>query len=99
MASVENPAPRLPEAPEQYSQDYLASLVRALEVFITQERNPGQERATKVTFTDLPVSDTGLEPGALYRIGNNVKISLIDIAVPDGVSASASLGSVTVSIS
>lgn len=99
MASVENPPPRLPEAPEEYSQDYLAGLIRALEVFITQERNPGEERATKVTFTDLPTSDTGLEAGALYRIGNNVKISLIDIAVPDSFSASASLGSVTVSIS
>jgi len=99
MASVENPPPRLPEAPEEYSQDYLASLVRALEVFITQERNPGQERATKVTFTDLPTSDAGLEAGALYRIGNDVKISLADTAVPDSFLVQSSLGSVTVSIS
>lgn len=99
MASVENPPPRLPEAPEEYSQDYLAGLIRALEVFITQERNPGEERATKVTFTDLPTSDSGLEAGALYRHENNVKISLIDLAAVDGFSAASSLGSVTVSIS
>lgn len=98
MASVENPAPRLPEAPEEYSRSYGAALVRALETFIAQERNPGQERATKITFTDLPVSDTGLEAGALYRIGNNVKISLVDMAVPDPATGIGSVGTVTVSV-
>ena len=99
MASIDSPPPRLPEAPDQYSQDYLTSLVRALEVFINQERNPGQERATKITLTDLPTSDSGLEAGALYRNSNNVKISLIDLAAVDGLSSSSALGSVTVSIS
>lgn len=98
MASVENPPPRLPEAPDEYSRNYGAALVRALETFIAQERNPGEERATKVTFTDLPTSDSGLEAGALYRIGNDVKISLTDMAVPDPATGSGSVGSVTVSI-
>ena len=97
MSLVNVPAPRLPDAPEEYSQDYIADLVRSLELFIAQERNPGEQRATKITFTDLPTSDTGLESGALYRMGNDVKISLIDIAVPDGASASGAIGTVTVS--
>jgi hypothetical protein len=77
----------------------MSDLIKSLELFIAQERNPGEERSTKVTFTDLPTSDTGLEAGALYRIGNDVKISLADVAVPDSLSATASIGSVVVSIS
>ena len=97
MSLVNLPAPRLPDAPGEYSQEYIADLVRALELFIAQERNPGDQRATKMTFTNLPTSDTGLEAGALYRMGNDVRISLIDTAVPDGASASGAIGTVTVS--
>lgn len=99
MASVQNVPPRLPEPPLDYEIDYMDALVRALQSFITQERNPGEERATKITFTDLPTSDSGLEAGSLYRIGNNVKISLIDMAVPDAATTSGSVGTVTVSTS
>jgi hypothetical protein len=99
MASVQNVPPRLPEPTENYEITYMDALVRALQLFITQERNPGEERATKVTFTDLPTSDSGLEAGSLYRIGNDVKISLIDMAVPDPAISSGSVGTVTVSIS
>lgn len=98
MANAQSVAPRLPTAPQDYDAEFMSDLVRSLELFIVQERNPGEERATKITFTNLPTSDTGLEEGALYRIGNNVKISLIDMAVPDSFSVEASLGSVTVSV-
>ena len=97
MSLVNLPAPRLPDAPAEYSQDYVADLIRSLELFISQERSAGEQRATKMTFTDLPASDTGLEAGALYRMGNDVRISLIDMAVPDGASASGAIGTVTVS--
>jgi len=97
MANIQNPAPRLPNAPETYDVSFMADLIRALEIFIAQERNPGEQRATKITLTDLPSSDTGLEAGALYRMGNDVRISLIDTAVPDGASASGAIGTVTVS--
>lgn len=99
MANVQSVAPRLPNAPESYDVQFMADLIRSLELFITQQRNPGEERATKTTFTNLPTSDTGLEAGALYRIGNDVKISLADTAVPDSFLVQSSLGSVTVSIS
>ena len=33
--------PRLPEAPQEYSISYMSDLIRALEAFIEQERNPG----------------------------------------------------------
>mgnify|MGYP003111604153 FL=1 len=74
MASNEIAPPRLPEAPQEYSVSYMQDLIRALEVFIEQERNPGQLRGTKITLTDLPTSATGLETGALYNDGGTVKV-------------------------
>lgn len=75
MASVQVPAPRLPEAPAEYTQQYMQDLLRALEVFIEQERNPGELRGTRITLTDLPTSATGLETGALYNDSGTVKVA------------------------
>jgi len=75
MASVQIPAPRLPEAPQEYSQQHMQDLIRALEVFMEQERNPGELRGTKITLTDLPTSATGLETGALYNDSGTVKVA------------------------
>ena len=74
MAQVQIPPPRLPEPPLEYTQQYLADLIRALEIFIAQERTPGELRATKITLTDLPTSSDGLETGALFNDNGTVKI-------------------------
>lgn len=66
--------PRLPEPPQEYTQQYMADLIRALDVFISQERNPGELRGTKITLTELPTSATGLESGALYNDAGTVKV-------------------------
>ena len=74
MASVNLPPPRLPEPPAQIDRRYMKDLVRTLQTFITQERNPGELRATKITLTDLPTSASGLETGALYNDSGTVKV-------------------------
>ena len=74
MASVNLPPPRLPEPPAQIDRRYMEDLVRTLQTFITQERNPGELRATKLTLTDLPTSASGLETGALYNDSGTVKV-------------------------
>ena len=74
MEQVQNPPPRLPEAPQQYDPKYMADLLRALEIFISQERTPGEMRGTKITLTDLPTSSSGLESGALFNDSGTVKI-------------------------
>ena len=74
MAQVQNPPPRLPEAPQQYDPQYMADLLRALEIFISQESTPGEMRGTKITLTDLPTSSSGLETGALFNDSGTVKI-------------------------
>ena len=69
------PPPRLPEAPEQYSRAHMSDIIRALESFMSQERNPGELRGTKITLTNLPTSATGLEAGALYNDSGTVKVA------------------------
>ena len=72
--SNEIPAPRLPEPPVDYDVRYLRDLTRTLQVFIDQERNPGELRGTKITLTDLPTSSSGLETGALFNDSGTIKI-------------------------
>ena len=74
MSSNQIAPPRLPEAPTEYSPQYMSDLLRALELFIAQERNPGEMRGTKITLTNLPTSASGLETGALYNDSGTVKI-------------------------
>ena len=66
--------PRLPEPTSEYSASYMQDLIRALEIFIEQERNPGELRGTKITLTNLPTSATGLETGALFNDNGTVKV-------------------------
>ena len=75
MSSNQVAPPRLPEPPIEYTQQYMAELVRSLQVFIEQERNPGELRGTKLTLTDLPTSATGLETGSLYNDSGTVKVA------------------------
>ena len=75
MSSNQVAPPRLPEPPIEYTQGYMADLVRSLQVFVEQERNPGEMRGTKLTLTDLPTSATGLEAGSLYNDGGTVKVA------------------------
>ena len=79
MSSNQIAPPRLPEAPQEYSARYMADLLRALELFISQERNPGEMRGTKITLTNLPTSATdadgnNFESGTLYNDNGTVKI-------------------------
>ena len=99
MSSRNITPPRLPQPNGELTLDYMYDLVASLDFFIQQEQNPGEGRNTKLVFTALPTSDVGLEQGTLYRIGNDVKVSLLDIAGVDGNSGTSSVGSVTVSVS
>ena len=68
------PSPRLPEAPREYDQMYMADLLRTLEFFISQTDNPGILRGTKITLKELPTSSTDLEVGALFNDNGTIKI-------------------------
>jgi len=61
-----------------------------------QQQNPGEERATKLTLTDLQTDDSGLENGALFQQDGFVKIALLNKPHVRGSSATGAVGTVTV---
>ena len=62
--------------PKEYNQRYFADLTRKLSVFVQQEINPGEGRATRFTMTNLRTDDQGLEVGGLFNWGGIVKIAV-----------------------
>jgi hypothetical protein len=88
----------LPVTPPQYTPESQEALTRAIYNLQQNLQNPGEMRGTKITLTDLPTSDQGLEVGALYRSGSQVFVALEDVASPPGLLATGSVGSVTIAI-
>ena len=85
--------------PTQYEQQYFANLTRSFAVYMEQQQNPGEERATKLTLTDLQTDDSGLENGALFQQDGFVKITLINIPHAIGSVGTGAVGTVTVTTS
>lgn len=88
--------PYFPEAPQDYDQSHMSQLIRAFALFAAQVANPGEGRNTFTVFTNLQENDFGLEIGAVYRHGNELRIVLANISAPAGVSSTGGVGSVTV---
>ena len=99
MCTRNLPAPFFPYPPQQYEQNYFSDIVRSFALYIEQQRNPGESRATKMTFTNLPSGDdTSIETGALFEVDGFVKISKVDRPHCASNSATSTVGSVTVTI-
>ena len=99
MSTRNVPAPLFPYPPEAYDQNYFSDVVRSFSLFVGQQRNPGEGRATKMTFTNVPSgNDKGLETGALFEVDGFIKISKTDKPHCASNSATSALGSVTVTI-
>lgn len=87
-----------PNPPAEYQQDTIAAIQEAYETLIRQLQNPGDERFTTLTLTNLQSgSDQGLEVGAVYEKEGFLKIALANEPNALGVAATGSVGSVTVS--
>tara|TARA_R100001086_G_C11686924_1_gene217399 strand:- start:251 stop:550 length:300 start_codon:yes stop_codon:yes gene_type:complete len=91
--------PIFPMPPQEYSMGYMAEIVRSFSTFLHQVINPGEGRATNFTLTTLASNDSGLETGALFAQNGYVKITQLNAPHPAGFSVTASVGSVTVTIS
>tara|TARA_R100000664_G_C2747579_1_gene135081 strand:+ start:1251 stop:1550 length:300 start_codon:yes stop_codon:yes gene_type:complete len=96
MSRFKVPAPFLSMPPQEYQSTYFADLVRNFAVFVNILRNPGEERATTMTLTNLPSSDSGLENGALFEQNGFVLITKVNTPHPAGLSGTGAVGTVTV---
>ena len=94
--------PFFPVPPEEYSREYMAEVVRAFSVYLTQMQNPGEGRHTELTLTNFQTDDQGLETGAVFEYRDvsgmmgNLKIVTADRSHSRGNAATSSVGSVTV---
>lgn len=88
--------PFFPDPPQGYSQNYFAELVRSFSTYLVNMQNPGEGRNTFAVFTNLQKDDVGLETGAIFNHGGYVKITEINTPHVRGSTATASVGSVTV---
>lgn len=57
--------PRLPDAPQEYSQRYMTDLLRALQVIVSKLENPGPVRAQSILITGSDTLSPDLSDGAL----------------------------------
>jgi hypothetical protein len=88
--------PNFPLPPQEYRASYFSEIVRAFTVYLQQQQNAGEGRATNIVLTQLPDNDQGLEPGALFHRNGIVHVTLAYIAAPNGIVGTSSVGTVTV---
>ena len=90
------PFPRLPTPSDEVSVSYLVDLVRSLEIIINQLQNP------QLNFPSIPSSGTGntFSIGDIY-IGDGGFLRILEPgqSLSGSVSATGSVGTVTVSVS
>jgi|TARA_R110000796_G_scaffold25634_1_gene72075 hypothetical protein len=95
--------PFFPRPPDEYDQQYMATLVQSFALYLEQIQNPGEGRHTQLTLTNLQDSDQGLEVGALFQyrdaagLSGVVRIVSVNQVNLPGISGTGAVGSVTVS--
>jgi hypothetical protein len=92
-------SPPLPLAPNDYDKKYFDQLIRILSLYFSQLDSLNPLHLEGLVLKDLTEAPVGLPPFSLYRDGRDVKILLLQDVGTQGNSATASLGSVTVTIS
>lgn len=85
-------------APDVYTREFHDDVSRKLNILSTLLRSPGEGRNTTIVLTRLQSNDYGLEPGTLFAVDGVVRIALLNTPYVGGVSATGSVGAVTVTI-
>jgi hypothetical protein len=98
MAMQKFRAPALPLAPPEYDQQHMAQLIGALRLYFAQIDSNTPLQADGIRLLNLPTSGYNLPDGTVFQVGENLKIVVPYISYLFGVSATASVGTVTVTI-
>jgi hypothetical protein len=88
--------PIFPRPTNQYEVGYMSDLVRALVSLVTYIRAVGEGRQTTIVLTNLANNDYGLEEGTMFQVKGAVRVSVLYSPYVAGLSATGSVGSVTV---
>jgi hypothetical protein len=98
MAMQRFRAPALPLAPFEYDQQQFSQLIGVLRLYFTQLDSNVPLQADGLRLLKLPTSGYNLPDGTVFRVGEDLKIVVPYISYLYGVSATASVGTVTVTI-
>jgi hypothetical protein len=91
-------APAIPLPSDEYNRQQFDEIFRALRIYFNQLDSTTPLQLDGLRLLNLATSGYGLPDGTLFRIGEDVKIVVPNIAYPLGVSSVASVGTVTVTI-
>ena len=89
-------APALPLAPTEYDQQHMSQLIGALRLYFAQSDSNAALQLDGLRLLNLPTSGYNLPDGTVFQVGENLKIVVPYISYVLGVSATASVGTVTV---
>jgi hypothetical protein len=91
-------APALPLATPEYNEQQLAQLIGVLRIYFTQLDSNVALQTDGIRLLNLATSGYNLPNGTVFRIGEDLKIVVPNIAYLFGVSGTGTVGTVTVSI-
>jgi hypothetical protein len=91
-------APALPIATPEYDPQQLAQLIGVLRLYFTQLDSNVPLQTDGIRLLNLPTSGYNLPDGTVFQVGGDLKIVVPYISYLNGVSATASVGMVTVTI-
>ena len=89
-------APALPLAPLEYDQQQLSQLIGVLRLYFNQLDSNVPLQMDGLRLLNLPTSGYNLQEGTVFRDGEYLKVVLPNYAYLEGVSGTASVGTVTV---
>lgn len=91
-------SPALPLATPEYSEQQLAQLIGVLRLYFTQLDSNVPLQMDGIRLLNLPTSGYNLQDGTVFQVGEDLRIVVPNISYLYGVSATASVGAVTVTI-
>lgn len=89
----------LPIPPSEYNPEHLRQAFRVLELYFNQLDSTTPLVTESIRLLNLPTSGYGLPNGSVFRVGQDLKIVVPNIAYLLGLSATGGVGTVTVTIS
>ena len=91
-------APALPLATPEYDQQQLSQLIGVLRLYFGQLDSTTPLQVDGIRLLNLPTSGYNLPDGTVFQVGEDLRIVVPNISYLFGVSATASVGTVTVTI-
>jgi hypothetical protein len=91
-------SPALPLATPEYSEQQLAQLIGVLRLYFTQLDSNASLQVDGIRLLNLPTSGYNLPNGTVFQVGEDLRIVVPNVSYLYGVSATASVGTVTVTI-